>query len=302
MANARDDLGLRRALGDRMLPVLVAAMVFLAALALAGAMQAQSVARHWQEGAAQTVTVQVPNPDQPEAGRRDGPEITRIEAVMRVLRRNQNLPHIRQLSGPELTNLLRPWLGANADASGLRLPGVIEIRLSSPNVDLAAIARDVASTAPGSTTESHEAWIGRLLLLAHSLEACALAVVVVVALVAMAVVMVATRAGLAARREAIEIVHGLGGTDAYIASRFSHRIAAAAATGGLLGALAAMPVLIGLAVLLAPMLGTAPLQMPARIEDVSPLWFAIPALPFAAWLIGYLTAQSTVRRWLRALT
>ena len=39
-----DDLGLRRALSDRLLPLLVGAMAFLAALALAGAIGASSLA------------------------------------------------------------------------------------------------------------------------------------------------------------------------------------------------------------------------------------------------------------------
>ena len=43
-----DDLGLRRALGDRMLPLLVAAMAFLAALAVAGSAGAAALVRHWQ--------------------------------------------------------------------------------------------------------------------------------------------------------------------------------------------------------------------------------------------------------------
>jgi cell division transport system permease protein len=299
--SSRDDLGLRRALSDRMLPLLVAAMVFLAALSLAGAMQAQGIARHWQEGAASAATVQVSNPDQPLARGSDGPEVTRLEAVLRLLQRRQDLAQVRLVSGKELENLLRPWLGANADTTGLRLPGVIELRLARPDADLTAIARAVAAAAPGSSTESHDAWISRLLLLAHGLEACAYAVVLVVALVAMAVVMVATSAGLAARREAIDIVHGLGATDAYIAAQFSRRIAGAAALGGLLGALAALPVLIGITTLLAPLFGGAPVAMPAGMTDISPLWAAVPALPLAAWLIGYLTAQVTVRRWLRLL-
>jgi cell division transport system permease protein len=296
-----DDLGLRRALAGGMVPVLVAAMAFLAALSLAGAMQADAVAQHWQEGAARAVTVQVPDPDQPLPATRDGPEMTRMEAVLRALDRKSTISSLRVLSGPELINLLRPWLGANAETSGLKLPGVIELRLVSADVDLSVIAKAVAKVAPGSTAEGHEAWVSRLLLIARSLEACAYAVVLVVALVAVAVVMVATQAGLASRREAIEIIHGLGAADFYIAGRFARRMAAGAALGGFLGALAALPVLIGMAILLAPLLGNQPPILPESLRDVSPLWLAIPVLPLASWLIGYLTAQRIVRRWLKSL-
>ena len=45
-----DELGLRRAISDRMLPFLVAAMAFLAALRMAGWVGAASLALHWQQG------------------------------------------------------------------------------------------------------------------------------------------------------------------------------------------------------------------------------------------------------------
>ena len=74
---------------------------------------------------------------------------------------------------------------------------------------------------------------------------------------AAAVIAVATRAGLAARREAIEIVHGLGATDGYIAARFAGRATLLAATGGIAGAVLALPVLLTLANLAAPFTGGA---------------------------------------------
>jgi len=297
----RDVLGLRRALGSRMLPLLVAAMNFLAALSLAGAMQAQSVAHHWEMGAARAVTVQVPDPDLPVPRSSNGPELSRLEAVLRQVQRNRDVEHVRQVSGAELANLLRPWLGADADAAGLRLPGVIELRLARADADLTDLARTVASIAPGSNVEAHEAWMAHLLRLAWALEACAAAVVLVVTLVAMVVVVVATNAGLSARREAIRIVHGLGATDGYIAGRFAARVASAAALGGMLGVAAALPVLVGIATLVTPLLGGVAMQWPTTWAQISPLWLALPAMPLLAWLLGYLTAQVTVRRWLRSL-
>src|ERR1700733_6179033 len=60
-----DELGLRRALSDRMLPLLVAAMAFLAALALAGWFGTAALSQHWQQGAGASLTVQVPQPADP---------------------------------------------------------------------------------------------------------------------------------------------------------------------------------------------------------------------------------------------
>ena len=72
-----DDLGLRRALSDRLLPALVGAMTFLAALTVAGVLAAAAIAEHWQTGAAAVLTVQVPRPGEP-AG-----DVSRVDRARR---------------------------------------------------------------------------------------------------------------------------------------------------------------------------------------------------------------------------
>jgi cell division transport system permease protein len=191
----------------------------------------------------------------------------------------------------------------------LPLPAVVAVRLAAPGgVDLAALNAKLQSVAPGTLVEREDIWAMRLAKLARSLELTAGAVLVVVALVAAAVVAVATRAGLSARREAIETVHGLGATDGYIAARFSARITRLAAAGGLLGALVAMPVLIGLSWLAMPFLrgnAEAPPAMPEGLQWAAllppGLWLLLVVLPMVAAGIGWLTAQATVRQWLRRL-
>jgi cell division transport system permease protein len=71
--------------------------------------------------------------------------------------------------------------------------------------------------------------------------------------------------------------------------------------GALGGALAALPVLFGLAALSAPFLEGAAFVMPRSLADLPPLLAAVPLLPPSAALLAYLTAQATVRRWLRLL-
>lgn len=286
-----DDLGLRRALGDRMLPLLVAAMAFLAALALAGGAGAAALVRHWQEGAAAALTVQVPTP---AAAAADGR--TRLEAVLAALRSTPGVAAVHALSAAELASLLRPWLGGAGEATALPLPAVIAAHLRDGRTDLTALQARLTEAAPGTLAESHGIWVQRLALLARSLQACAFLVLAVVAAVAAAVVTVATRAGLAARRDAIEIVHGLGASDGYIARRFAGRATRLAALGGLVGMLLALPVLGALASFAAPFAGTpTPATLPPELV------VGLPVLPFAAAAIGFVTAQATVRRWLRRL-
>jgi cell division transport system permease protein len=283
-----------------MLPFLVAAMAFLAALALAGWTGAAGLSRHWQEGAGSALTVQVPNPKAPAAAHQDG---ARLAAVLALLDGTPGIASARTLPEEEINDLLRPWLGAGAERVSVPLPAVVAVQLNGM-VDPIALGQRVAAVAPGSMVEDHGVWIGRLSALARSLQACAGLALALVVAVAATVIAVATRAGLVARREAIEIVHGLGATDGFIAGRFAARATLLAALGGLGGAMLATPVLLTLARLAEPFTGTT-----REIETVTAalealpieLWLALPGLPVAAAIIGFLTAQGTVRRWLRQL-
>ncbi len=300
-----DTLGLRRAMSDRMLPLLVAAMAFLAALAMAGWFASAALARHWQGGAEASLTVQVPRAGEP-AQQGDS---TRLAAVQALLVGTPGIASAHALTEHELADLLKPWLGQGVGRLAIPIPAVIAVRLTNAAANLEALSRRLSAAAPGTILEDHGVWIRRLSRLARSLQACAGLAVLLVAGVAAAVIGLATRSGLSARRDAIEIVHGLGATDSYIASRFAGRVTLLAAIGAGLGALAAVPVLLVLARLAAPFGGapadpeTGPAEPWADVLANLPtaLWLTLPCLPAIAAAIGFITAQTAVRRWLRRL-
>jgi cell division transport system permease protein len=293
-----DELGLRRALSDRLLPFLVAAMALLAALALAGWVGAASLASSWQNGSQSTLTVQVPDPDEPS---RTSPD-DRADRVLTLLSGTPGVLSARKLSDQELSSLLRPWLGGEGAQLGLRLPAIIGVHLADRETDLSALGRRLREEAPGVLIEEHANWIRRLTILARSLQACAALALLLVISVFAAVVTVATRSGLSVRRDAIEIVHGLGASDGYIAARFARRAMALATIGGITGAVLALPVLLVLVHLIAPFSSSATeLAGSANLLAAFPsqLWLGLITLPAGAAVLGFLTAQATVRRWLR---
>jgi cell division transport system permease protein len=293
-----DELGLRRALSDRMLPFLVAAMAFLAVLALGGWVGAASLVRNWTTGAGSALTVQVPNPSEP-AAQGGG---TRQARVLTLLSGAPGIESARALSHKELADLLRPWLGTAGEDPSLPLPAVLAVRLTDPATDLGPLSRRLSLAAPGTLVEKHGVWIARLAVLARSVQACAGLTLLLVGIIAALVIVVATRAGLATRREAIEIVHGLGATDSYIAGHFAARATLLAAVGGLSGALAGLPVLLLLAFLAAPFAAGEVDPGSSVISALPPaLWLALPGLPLSAAVIGFVSAQGTVRLWLRRL-
>jgi len=108
----------------------------------------------------------------------------------------------------------------------------------------------------------------------------------------------------------VEILHGLGATDFYVADRFARRASRAAGLGGLVGLALAVPVVAVLAALAAPFVSTLPIaaalpgfaEMAASLARLPPtLLWSLPAVPVSAALIGYVAAQLAVRAWLRRL-
>ncbi len=276
---ARDPLGLRKAMSDRLLIGLVAAMALLAALALAGRSGADRLAERWREGAQAAVTVQVPQPT---------PD--RMDRALAMLRAQPEVASAEAVDPARMAELLRPWLGG---AEGLPLPGVIELRLADLSADTALIGDRVAEEVPGAVTEAHGVWVAHLSALARAVQGLALAVLALVAGVAAAVVGVAVRAGLSARRDAVLVLHGLGATDSDVTGRFARRAAFLAGIGAAGGTVLAVPALAGLAALAGPLAGEASWKgLP---------WLDLALLPAMAAAMAWVAAQATVRRWLRRL-
>lgn len=283
-----DDLGLRRALSGALVPLLVAAMTLLAALAVGGAVAASTLADRWRQAASVALSVQVPEPAAMVGER------SRLDAALALVRAATGVTAATPMDEGRMADLLRPWLGSGAEALALPMPALIEIRPTQAGPDLNALQRRLDQVVPGATVQSETLWVGRLATLARRVQVGALGVVVVVALVATAVVAAATRAALAARRETLVVVHGLGATDGWVAGRFALRLTLQALAGGVLGVALAVPALLAFASLAGPILGTT--------ETLPPLMVGVlTAFPPLIGAIGFVTAQICVRLWLRRL-
>ena len=298
-----DPLGLRSAMADRLLPSLVGAMSFLAALAIAGSIAAAALARAWSAQSSSALTVQVTDPASPAASGKD----TRLHAVMAILQASPDVADPTSLSPDAVNDLLKPWLGEDVARLALPVPAMITAKWQgSSDPDALAAALDAA--APGTLASTGAVWASRVAALTGSIQASAASILVIVALVASAVISVATRAGLAQRREAIEIVHGLGALDADIAGQFAVRATWLAVAGSAIGAVVSLPALLWLARLALPFAGIVPRPAPLLPTALLPLsllplslWVCLALLPVIAAAIGWITAQFTVRGWLRQL-
>ncbi len=285
------DIPLRRDGTIKLLPWLVAPMVYLAALALAGMLALHSTLATWDRGLAGTMTVELPSAA-------DGHGDKALSAALAVLRATPGVARAQALDRAAEGQLLKPWLGASVSLDELQLPTLIDLRIESgATIDLQTLKTRLAAAAPGAVLDDHQLWLDRLYNLALSAEATGLAIVAMVGAACVLTVIFTTRAGLAVHHEVIELLHLIGARDAYIARQFEREALRLGFSGGVAGVVLAAVTLWGLQHAAA---ATAVFGEEARLlPDLGFVlwhWAALALLPLAAALAAMLTARLTVLR------
>lgn len=283
----RQPVPLDRDASGRYLPLLVAIMVYLATLALAGALSVNKLAERWDSSLAGALTLQIPAES---AAAKDGPALS---ALTEALRARPGVLAVEPMDPQEMTALLEPWLGDAVIAGDLPLPRLVAITIDTANPpDLAALRAEVQNPAPGSLVDDHQRWLARLLDLARAVEIMAAVVVVLVVLAACIMVAFVTRMGLAAHDQAIELLHLIGAQDSFVARQFQNNALSLGLRGGLLGFLCALPTLYLARFLLQRIDSGLLPELSLRPYE----WSLLVLLPVAAALVTMLTARITVLR------
>ena len=146
-----------------------------------------------------------------------------------------------------------------------------------------------------AVVDDHSLWIKDIRRAAGVVRWVAIAVFLLIAGAAAAVVAFATRAGLAARSDVVEVLHLTGAEDAQISNLFERRFAAIAAVSGAMGAVAAG----GLGAVLR-LIGGGEGITPALPIAWIDLLSVLPC-PILAALVAALAARLTGRRVIRDL-
>ncbi|WP_448206366.1 cell division protein FtsX [Azospirillum sp. sgz302134] len=292
LARKRFDLPLAKDPTSRFLTWLTALMVYLAALALAGALLVSDMARRWDSGLAGGLTVQiVPLPA-------TGPNSLneRTEAALTVLRSTPGVRTANALTTDDIGRLLEPWLGREAADPLLPMPRLIDVVTDGP-VDTAALTLRLKSAAPGATLDDHAVWLADLRNVAGALHLAALAIVALIGGAGVMAVVFAVRAGLAIHHHVVELLHLMGATDRYVARQFESHVLGLTLRGGLVGLAAAVGTLLGI--------GRAAEGLRAALLpsiSVASWQLAVLAIvPLAACLLAALTARWTVLRTLESM-
>ena len=217
---------------DGSLTFVVAVLCFMACLTLLAVLAADRAAREWTDQLEGQATIIV----RPKANETpDGAAARAAETLAGV----NGVAEARALEREKAEALVAPWLG-DADLSDLPVPRLVAVQLTR---EAPATARDLdqALKAQGldAVVDDHSVWMADIQRAAQMARWAGLAVFGLIAIAAAAVVAFATRAGLAARRDVVEVLHLSGAQDSFIAGLFQARFARMAATAGLFGAGAA---------------------------------------------------------------
>ena len=293
IGRSSNDIPLQRDGTSRMLPWLIGPTVYLAALAIAGMLALHGMLQNWDRGLAGTMTVELP------AGTAE-PVVT---SVVSLLRTTPGIASAQAMDRAAEAKLLEPWLGNSVAVQELSLPRLIDLHVvAGARPDLPALKTKLVAAAPGAVLDDHQQWLDRLYTLALTVEATGLAIVLMVSAASVLTVVFTTRAGLAVHRDVIELLHGLGARDGYIARQFQREALRLGFAGGLGGLVLAAATVWGLGHVAraTSVLGEQAKLLP-DLHLVLWQWGTLAALPVIAALAAMITARLTVMRALARL-
>lgn len=289
MFRRRSDLPFDHDATAAFLPAMIAMMVFLATLALSGALVLDNLLDRWNRDIKGTLTVQVV----PDANNSTKEVDQRIDKTIRILEETPGVIRARSLSDAELSALIEPWLGSTDLIADLPLPHLIDVTISDTEPpDLIALSDRLKKEVSGASVDDHRIWLSRVIRLADGLELVARAIMALVGLAAAVAVIYATRAGLAIHRQSIEILHLVGARDGYIARQYAKRALWLGAQGAVIGFALAAPVLAGLGAMARNLQG----GLLAEVSFGPGHWVVLASVPVLAALLAMVAAFLTVLR------
>ncbi len=283
--------------GAAPLDFVIAVMAFLAALALGASLIADRAAQGWQSGLAAKLTVQILPPDTGDA--RAGLD-AQIQAALDILNAAPGVAHAALISDTETEALVEPWIGKNNLVAEIPLPRLIDVTIiPGEQVDIPALTQKLKQAAPQALLDDHRSWIARLGALADTVRYSAYGILLLIAGATAAAVSFATRAGLSAHHEMVELLHQMGALPSFIARMVEWHYFTSALMAALTGTLFAAVLFLGAGGLERFGVEAVPFLPPLALK-----WTEIPwllAVPAVTSLIAWATARISVLSVVRAI-
>ena len=290
MFDRHQEIPLARDRAGRLLPWIIALMIFLAVLATAGALVLLRSVGTLTGGLSGTMTVHLPT-----GGMTDAEADQRVTRAANVLRRSPSVTRVRVLGRERVARLVAPWLGE--DTRGLPLPRLLDVSLErGAAVNLGELRRQLRTIVPGATVIDHQRFVRGIFDLTQWVFICGLLVALVVLVACALTIVFATRTSLRIHHNVTEVLHLIGARDSYVARQFERHTFRQGLAGGFAGTLAAGLVMAALAMIAGgPVIAVEGGAIPIW------LWILVATFPFLAAMLARYTARFTVLRTLARL-
>jgi cell division transport system permease protein len=243
------------------------------------------------------LTVQILPPPQSAPERELNEE---VDAALAVLRATPGIAHAASLTQEQTLSLVQPWLGADALVAELPLPRLIDATIvPGAQVDIASLSAQLKQAAPGSLLDDHARWISRLKNLADAITWSAYGILLLIAIATVAAVSFATRAGLEAHHEMVELLHQMGAQSNFIARAFERHYFRATLGAAALGAVLAAILFLAAGGLEIAGIEAVPFLPPLALKLKEVPWLL--AVPAVSSIIALVTARLSVLAALRRI-
>ena len=195
----------------------------------------------------------------------------------------------------EMRQTLERWLGEAASSRDLPVPALVTLELA-PGTDPSAVAAKLQAAVPSARFIAETAELKPLLRSIQALQWLAVSLVLLMTAATAAAIVLAARGALDTHRPTIEIMHGIGATDAQLTRLFERKIGFDAIAGAAAGAAAAAAVLLFVGGTGAAFAGELTTSTPLGSGDL----LLIALIPFTAVGLAVAVAHWTLLRALRA--
>lgn len=220
----------------RMVPWIIALLVFLLCLVLNGASSIGISVQRWQVGMSHRVNIEIPLQHEVDRDRITG-------AVAQYLSTNPQVSRVEIADKAKLYSLFGVSSQQAALYPDFPLPVMIEANLNSQNsAAISEITTQLQQVSPGVRVETYTQWHDMLLLLRQSLQIIGCIFVLLIAITVIIMISLITKAGLASHQESINILRLIGASNGYIASKFQSHAFKLSTRGAIMGFGLALPI------------------------------------------------------------
>lgn len=232
------ELQLEKDVSSRYLPIVISAMVFLAALSISGLFSLSDAIGTWSSTLSENLTVEIAY--DPSANLDE-----KVTEAVELLANTPGVSSVRAIELDETLKLLEPFLGKSSIIAELPIPRLIEVIIKDDSaIDLLALNDKLAAAVPGAKLDTHRPWLDKMVLLGRTIQLLAAGVMVLVGTVTVIIVIFAVRTGLIMHSEVIEVLHLIGAKDGYIAEQFQNYYSRLTFLGALPGLAVAVVIMI----------------------------------------------------------